>query len=121
MAAVAPEKHASKKRTAKRPDLLAKYRAKRDFARTHEPRGSRGAGTSAIFVVQKHAATRLHFDFRLEIEGILKSWAVPKGIPTTPDEKHLAVMVEDHPLDYGSFEGTIPKGQYGGGTVMLWD
>jgi len=121
MAAAAPRKRPRKKRAAKRPDPLAKYRAKRDFARTVEPHGKLGAKGSAAFVVQKHAATRLHFDFRLEINGVLKSWAVPKGIPTSPSQKHLAVMVEDHPLDYGSFEGTIPKGEYGGGTVMLWD
>ena len=122
MAAVPPKKRpATRKRAAKRLDPLAKYRAKRDFARTREPRGKHAPKASAVFVVQKHAATRLHFDFRLEIDGVLKSWAVPKGIPTKPGARNLAVMVEDHPLDYGSFEGTIPKGEYGGGTVMLWD
>jgi bifunctional non-homologous end joining protein LigD len=121
MAAAAPGKRPPTSRAAKRPDPLAKYRAKRDFARTHEPRGNKAAGPSATFVVQKHAASRLHFDFRLEIDGVLKSWAVPKGLPTTPGAKNLAVMVEDHPLDYGGFEGTIPRGEYGGGTVMLWD
>jgi bifunctional non-homologous end joining protein LigD len=121
MAAAAPRKPAARSRVAKRRDPLAKYRAKRDFVRTREPRGSRTATATARFVVQKHAATRLHFDFRLEIDGVLKSWAVPKGIPTEPGQRNLAVMVEDHPLDYGGFEGTIPKGQYGGGTVMLWD
>ena len=117
----APKKLPAKKRVAKRPDPLARYRAKRDFARTAEPRGSGTARESGTFVVQKHAASRLHFDFRLEMGGVLKSWAVPKGIPTAAGQRHLAVMVEDHPLDYGGFEGTIPKGEYGGGTVMLWD
>ncbi len=121
MAAPAPRKRPPKKRAAKQPDPLARYRAKRDFDRTQEPRGHRSALASGSFVVQKHAATRLHFDFRLEIDGVLKSWAVPKGIPVTPGDKNLAVMVEDHPLEYGGFEGTIPQGQYGGGTVMLWD
>lgn len=121
MAAVAQRKRPPKNRAAKQRDPLAPYRAKRDFTHTSEPRGKRAAGDHARFVVQKHDASRLHFDFRLEIDGVLKSWAVPKGIPTAPGERHLAVMVEDHPLDYGGFEGTIPKGQYGGGTVMLWD
>ena len=121
MAARAPKKLPVPKRAAKRPDPLGQYRAKRDFARTREPRGGGVAAAAGRFVVQKHAASRLHFDFRLEIGGVLKSWAVPKGIPTTPGGKNLAVMVEDHPLDYGGFEGTIPKGEYGGGTVMLWD
>ncbi len=121
MAAVAPKKRPAKRRVAKRPDPLARYRAKRDFARTAEPRGRADDRASGRFVVQKHDASRLHFDFRLEIGGVLKSWAVPKGIPTTAGQRHLAVMVEDHPLDYGGFEGRIPKGEYGGGTVLLWD
>ncbi|MGB8170263.1 MAG: non-homologous end-joining DNA ligase [Chthoniobacteraceae bacterium] len=100
---------------------MAKYRAKRDFARTREPQGSGSGKESATFVVQKHAASRLHYDFRLEVDGVLKSWAVPKEIPVHVGAKALAVMVEDHPIEYGEFEGTIPKGQYGGGTVMLWD
>lgn len=104
--------------------LLKEYRAKRDFAKTQEPSGSRAArtdGKALRFVVQKHDATRLHYDFRIELDGVLKSWAVTKGPSDNPADKRLAVRVEDHPLDYGGFEGTIPEGQYGGGTVMLWD
>lgn len=102
-------------------DLLADYRRKRDFSRTAEPKGAKGKDRGNSFVVQKHDATRLHYDFRIELDGVLKSWAVTKGPSNDPADKRLAVRVEDHPLDYGGFEGTIPKGQYGGGTVMLWD
>ena len=103
-------------------DPLAEYNAKRDFRRTKEPAGKRGrSGKDRIFMVQKHAATRLHWDLRLEVDGVLKSWAVTKGPSPDPDVKRLAVRTEDHPMDYATFEGTIPADEYGGGTVMLWD
>ena len=97
------------------------YNEKRDFSKTKEPKGRKLKGKGDSFVVQKHAASRLHWDFRLELDGVLKSWAVPKGPSLDPGENRLAMRTEDHPLDYGGFEGTIPKGEYGGGTVMLWD
>src|SRR5690349_3901388 len=97
---------------------LKSYRARRDFSKTEEPRGRQRTAQPITrrFVIQKHAASRLHYDFRLELDGVLKSWAITKGPSVNPTDKRLAVEVEDHPIDYGDFEGTIPKGQYGGGT-----
>jgi bifunctional non-homologous end joining protein LigD len=100
---------------------LREYYAKRDFAKTPEPRGKEHEGQGFSFCVQKHAATRLHYDFRLELDGVLLSWAVPKGPSFDPADKRLAMQTEDHPLEYGGFEGIIPAGEYGGGTVVLWD
>jgi bifunctional non-homologous end joining protein LigD len=116
----------SKKPSAR--EQLTEYRKKRDFSKTGEPEG--GAATSRkravsekqlVFVIQKHAARNLHFDLRLELDAVMKSWAVPKGPSPDPTIKRLAMQVEDHPIEYNSFEGTIPQGEYGGGTVMLWD
>src|ERR1041385_7807250 len=100
---------------------LEEYRRKRDPKKTPEPFGSRKRGDAPIFVVQRHDARRLHYDFRLERNGALASWAVPKGVPLEPGQRALAVHVEDHPLDYAGFEGEIPKGSYGAGTVEIWD
>jgi bifunctional non-homologous end joining protein LigD len=100
---------------------LKEYRSKRDFQKTAEPEGGDSGKPGASYLIQKHAASRLHYDLRFELDGVLKSWAVPKGPSLDPARKPLAVHVEDHPIEYGSFEGTIPPGEYGGGTVMLWD
>ncbi|MEK7401085.1 MAG: DNA polymerase ligase N-terminal domain-containing protein [Gemmatimonadota bacterium] len=115
-------KKASKAVSAR--EQLSEYQRKRDFSRTAEPAGGGTRKSKTVrleFVIQKHAATRLHFDLRLELDGVMKSWAVPRGPSPDPMDKRLAVQVEDHPMEYNNFEGTIPKGEYGGGTVMIWD
>jgi bifunctional non-homologous end joining protein LigD len=107
--------------TAETPDKLAQYQSKRKFEETPEPKGGAENKEPLIYVIQEHHSRRLHWDFRLESGGVLKSWAVPKGMPETSKQRHLAVQTEDHPYEYASFAGTIPKGQYGAGTVAIWD
>src|ERR1051325_4505041 len=114
----------TRKRSSPKSKPLAEYKRKRDFTKTAEPEGKttrRRSARALKFVIQKHAASHLHFDFRLELDGVMKSWAVPKGPSYDPSVRRLAMEVEDHPIEYNTFEGTIPKGEYGGGTVMLWD
>jgi len=117
------KKSAGRSSSSGKPAALAEYRRKRDFSLTAEPEGKTldVKHQNLAFVIQKHAASQLHFDLRLELDGVMKSWAVPKGPSMDPAVKRLAMEVEDHPMEYNRFEGTIPAGQYGGGTVMLWD
>jgi bifunctional non-homologous end joining protein LigD len=115
------EKTADRKNRESQTEKLSEYSSKRNFGETPEPRGGAKKDRSLIYVIQEHHSRRLHYDFRLEKDGVLKSWAVPKGMPEDSKQRHLAVQTEDHPYDYASFEGTIPKGEYGAGTVKIWD
>jgi bifunctional non-homologous end joining protein LigD len=110
-----------KRPMALKKNSLVTYKKKRHFKRTPEPKPKQSTSKEPIFVIQKHAASHLHYDLRLAIHGALVSWAVPKGVPTKIGEKRLAIQTEDHPMSYATFEGVIPKGEYGGGTVMVWD
>jgi bifunctional non-homologous end joining protein LigD len=119
----AAKRPAARKRTAAKKAALTEYNRKRDFTRSREPKGKvpKARGKKLHFVIQKHDASHLHYDLRLELDGVMKSWAVPKGPSLNPSDRRLAMEVEDHPIAYNRFEGTIPEGEYGGGTVMLWD
>jgi bifunctional non-homologous end joining protein LigD len=117
-----PARKTGASRATKEAGSLQRYHQKRDFKETPEPRGARTKRSARLrFVIQKHRATRLHYDFRFEADGVLKSWAIPKGPSFDPKERRLAMHVEDHPMDYRTFEGIIPKGNYGAGEVIVWD